>query len=350
MVQLSGRIEIVEDLLDTCDALNRHDPESDVKAGSQPFYCRIFEKFHENLRLLPPQGVSNGFSTSGIVSAIAQMMRGLNESSVSHMIEELEEMLIECFADLRHAREMIDKTLDNCVDEVCISIEVYFKFRLGLLDPLDGDPDYYTGFPGLDTIMTPLRKHIEEAFSGFLENIGLDQDTLVINENGLIVLSTSAFDNDEVMDSCLDGLYKKLARLFSHQSPLLVDDGWEEVELPAVVAEPEPQRIPEHVANHNFEQYREVDWFAAELRLNEGFVDVLRGPQYATLDEVSVPVDVLHAAALTCSICGDTDTAMRELKACQHQMCKDCLVAQLGSRHASRYKCPFCRAYFFPSD
>lgn len=90
------------------------------------------------------------------------------------------------------------------------------------------------------------------------------------------------------------------------------------------------------------------DWFSDELELNPDLQDVLLGPIHATKDDVSNPIEASQILQSLCDICGDSHTTMRELKVCYHQICEGCLEAQLGAQHECRYKCPLCRAEFFP--
>lgn len=102
--------------------------------------------------------------------------------------------------------------------------------------------------------------------------------------------------------------------------------------------------LPEHIANHDFAQYEDQDWYANEYELHD-VQDVLLGPKSTTVNHVAMPI---ATTSEPCQLCGDEKVPMRQLVACNHILCEDCLDTQLKAEHASRYKCPFCRAEFFP--
>jgi len=106
--------------------------------------------------------------------------------------------------------------------------------------------------------------------------------------------------------------------------------------------------IPEHVATHDFERYDDNDWYSHEYELNTDLEDVLLGPDYAKVDEIS---DLAPAKECSdCVLCGDGDVEMRKIKVCGHEFCAECLETQLGTDHECRYRCSLCKADFFTRD
>lgn len=102
--------------------------------------------------------------------------------------------------------------------------------------------------------------------------------------------------------------------------------------------------LPQHVVNHDFAQYQDQDWYANKYELHN-VQDVLLGPASTTVNHVAMPIGTTPEP---CQLCGDESVPMRQLVICNHVLCEDRLDTQLKAEHASRYKCPFCRAEFFP--
>lgn len=186
--------------------------------------------------------------------------------------------------------------------------------------------------------------------------------------------SSSAFNENAISD-----LFRSIAKMFSFESDFLrdveYDDDDEETEdkddgdnedvededddnnkdmedIPFLNAlYPDfsevfyvPDPLPDHVANHDFAQYTDGDWFAGELDIVETQTDVLRGPASTTVDHVAMPIGITPEPCVLC----DEHTPMRQLAACNHIVCEECLDGQLKVENECRYKCPFCRAEFFP--
>lgn len=128
------------------------------------------------------------------------------------------------------------------------------------------------------------------------------------------------------------------------------------VDLPNIVdfvklkleEEEEEDHVPEHIAQHDFEQYGDNDWFSHEYELNTNLQDVLLGPEHAELDDVSDPAPAKEDCG--CVLCGDAEVEMRTVKVCRHEFCAECLETQLNTEHECRYKCSLCKAEFFPRD
>ncbi|KAH7380330.1 hypothetical protein DE146DRAFT_761063 [Phaeosphaeria sp. MPI-PUGE-AT-0046c] len=147
-----------------------------------------------------------------------------------------------------------------------------------------------------------------------------------------------AVDDAMTTAACTDIFFLKMSEAFSYQSRLIHHVGRARDEY-------EEEPVPDHVANHQFDQYHDGDWFARELDLVET-QDVLRGPHRVAADQVSISME--YEDEYPCELCGECSVQMREIKVCGHVVCKDCLCAQLKIEHECRYKCPYCRAEFFP--
>ena len=78
--------------------------------------------------------------------------------------------------------------------------------------------------------------------------------------------------------------------------------------------------------------------------------DSSAGTSIAPLDDDDESVDLDEISTVAdreCPICLEPKAKWRILKACGHELCEDCLRAQVGSSLDNRFLCPFDRRLLF---
>jgi hypothetical protein len=136
--------------------------------------------------------------------------------------------------------------------------------------------------------------------------------------------------------STSDNFYQDVVDFFSHASPLFRDFRPPELE---------PSFDDLYADFDSDLDLENRHWYWEEYAPNE-LVDVLTGPVNVITDQVSSLV--LNRSDSTCTVCFETHISMRTIDVCGHDYGEECLRQQLDTYHASRYKCAYCRASFFP--
>lgn len=261
------------------------------------------------------------FDVERIRVGVADLMRELLGSIVDRYLRALREVPI----ILIDAIDQMDEIGQKCIVEMLDAIKAYIVVKtdrefLGAQNLPNNFPDRV-----INAIANPLEDCVVNAYSDFLYDLG--------HGNGKF--SEHAGEHTA---ACMNTLFLDIGLAFSYQSNLIhwIDEPEEDEEEP----------VPEHVANHQFDQYHDDDWFRGQLQIVDTQTDVLPGPQNVTVDEVSIPTALENETF--CGLCGNPSYQIRELKACGHAMCANCLGSQVRAEHPCRYKCAYCRAEFFP--
>ncbi|KAF1846429.1 uncharacterized protein K460DRAFT_356106 [Cucurbitaria berberidis CBS 394.84] len=320
-------------------------------AGEFVYLYSIFWAFHHRITLELPQGIDDEYGPVGMMNAVNTTLSNSLANTMENMLEALRPLWIEdaspeAFANFE--REHIDR--------ICAAIELVIQDQAAL--ELDGDFDVggHVGRMFARMIHVPLRRHIEGYFHDSIQYIGMR-------------IGYGSHTNNAGIKDEIDALVRDIARFFSYASPLLStywpddvsvvrdsdeEEGDEEEgdedegDGDEVMFQPDPENaLPEHVVNHNFEEYEEEDWYWEQYEVNT-LVDVLDGPANVRVDQVSTVVPAADVSS--CGICGDTKSTMRNINVCSHEFCEDCLEQQLSTYHNMRYRCAACRAEFFPKD
>jgi hypothetical protein len=279
------------------------------------YFCVVFTQFYQQIILHPVQTPSDPFSVYGMETAVTGVMRELLQDGIGEMAKM-------CF------QETISK--GQFVLRVCLAIEDYVQCKMGRPAFQGMAFRHSIGDHVVDLIRHSLRDYVHAMVSYFYDDVGFGTEHVLDVDSPAV-------------DPCLDELYVRLGLFFSFQSPLL------EEFLPEQDVNIPEHNVPEHIANHDFAQYDDDDWFEHEYELFDG-QDVLLGPEHATLNDSSIPVEASEDSDLHCGLCGGTETPLRELKVCGHDFCEDYLSNQLQAQHECRYRCALCRAEFFPQD
>jgi hypothetical protein len=280
--------------------------------------CAIFTAFHRQLQVNPVQTQEDPYSADGMEKGIAELMRGLLHGRVKGMLHVI-------YNQYDPTNPSVFK--EEFQNHICRAVEDFVECKMDIKELHGRVPRDSIGQHMVELIRPSLHDHVSEIIGDFFDEMGFGTENTLGEEDSAAV------------NSCLDILYRNLGRFFSFRSTLL------EEFLPEI----EENEIPEHVANHDFARYEDNDWFQREYELFD-VQDVLRGPEHATLDDVSIPVEAAEDSELTCGLCHDAEVSMREIKVCGHECCAECLNNQLQARHECRYKCALCRAEFFPQE
>jgi hypothetical protein len=286
----------------------------DIAIMSQ-YLCTMFMDFYMQIINNPIRRPFDPFSAYGMETAVAGLMRELLQHIVKVIVYSTFRKTIS------NNRAIFQEEFKN---HVCQALEDYIECKMNKLEFQGVVPCNIIGKSIIQLIQPLLHIHVEEAGSDFYDDVGFGTDHELIEDS---------LD----MDITMDELYFRLGSFFGFHSSLL-EDFWPEVE----------DYIPEHIANHDFEQYEDDDWYEREYQLHDG-QDVLCGPEHVNMDGFSIPVEAAESLNLHCGLCDDTDARLRRLKICGHEFCEDCLKSQLEANHECRYKCALCRADFFPS-
>lgn len=324
-LQTGQRQNLYQDLAQAAEAFN-----DTCGAGSQEkmackYILRWFQAFNTQLDIDSHEGRLGlcdwVFEVDKMREGVADLLRELAGGIVQQYLGALREVPIV----LADAINQMEKIIAKCVSDVLDAIKVYIVVKIDR--EFLCEQQLPTDFPDRiwDAISGPLTSHVIAAFYVFASSL----------EPG-----NGKFSEDDVGTTavCTDILFHKMSEAFSYQSQLFHD--YDDSDDGADEDEP----LPEHVANHQFDQYQEGDWYARELRLVDT-QDILRGPQNVTVSQVSIHME--YEDENPCEVCGDSSVDMREVSVCGHVICEDCLGAQLRIEHACRYKCPYCRAEFF---
>ncbi|KAJ4368454.1 hypothetical protein N0V83_006811 [Neocucurbitaria cava] len=314
--------EIMNKLKRTATDYIQH-PSSGLDPDNEICYLvSIFEAFHRKIRDEVPLGADDAFSGAGATNAVALQLSTLVGRTLHDIIGNLSVMLFEEAPD-----HLVNLYLEEHTTLMCQAIENYIRAQADLKVHANYDANGNIGEMFVRLIRAPLREQIDNCFEALSSR--LDFAFGIVN----------AEDDDAKAE--IANFIREVAQFFSYASPLLSDfwiqDGDSDNDSDGT----------DYHADHQFDRYTEEDWHWQEAILDE-LEDVLSGPENVTLDQVSSVAMTTDESS--CDICGDTESTMRQLNACSHQICQQCLTTQLSTSHASRYKCAFCRAEFFPDQ
>lgn len=266
------------------------------------FLHAILKAFHIKICTARVQHAGETFGALGMAGAIADQISKLINSR-----------MLEIFVTINTMRENLTHYQFEAalaiysqeqVDALSGMIELYVHEQTEVLSRGLGCQDIDANL-FVELVQEPLRIYIRADFDVLLRAMGL------VNGNAVSPQSARARQH-------LRTFYDQIAQFFSYASPLL-SDFWP---------------VIHDAVEDEYEEYTEED-----------LQDVLPGPEDVEIGQVSVAVPT--DPGTICSICFDSDTAMRKL-ACAHLYCEECLKTQLTTYHASRYRCGSCRAEFFP--
>jgi hypothetical protein len=232
------------------------------------------------------------------------------------MLERAKFLLLRQHSEEEFARTAIDQAITKCVDEVCLNIQEYIQDKLRLPDCPDYTASDTATYNFVRDGMPIVQLQVTDCVQTFFYDIGTNLGAIFAYGSDQI----GAYDrlllaNEVNISLYIDRLYSNLANIVSYTSPLI------DIEyMPG-------ENMVDHVASHNFGLYEDEVWLTRELHLQGDLGDMLHGPEHTTKDEVSDPLAASDPSSPPCDICGDTNTAMRKLKASQHQMCEECLTA-----------------------
>lgn len=322
------RRKLYRDLVEASAAFNRAYETNSQEQLFIKYLLRWLEAYNTQLDIdvcTSLAGMSDWthvFAVKNIRSEVTALMRELTGSIVERHLDALREVQIVSADALHEVQELNIK----CATEMFQSIEVYLAVKIDreYLGAQTLPVDFIDRVLG--AIRWPLKEHVVIAFADFLKAL----------EDGKGKFSE---DDNEQTAAYMSTLFLDMGQAFSYQSDLLHPEDDED---------DEEEPVPEHVSNHQYDQYQDNDWFAREYRLIETQPGVLLGPQNAEVDEVSTPVD-FDDIRQSCTLCDDSSIQLRQLKVCGHIICQDCLASQLAVVHQCRYKCAYCRAEFFPT-
>ncbi|CAN9315707.1 unnamed protein product [Alternaria alternata] len=143
-----------------------------------------------------------------------------------------------------------------------------------------------------------------DMFNNIYADENVSNDTIVIRTNQQIDLVCATIEQFVREQLETNGAYTPVS-----EARDIVDMSNDENELDEDEDEDEnyQEHIPEHVANHDFSQYDDFDWHRREFEIFD-VQDVLRGPEHADMDGVSI---ALSSTDSSCPLCADADTEMR---------------------------------------
>jgi hypothetical protein len=296
------------------------------------YFLDLFTIFHNTRGSRLVEDTSHPVGAEHMLGALTWLMRCLTADLMRDMLRTMNSIFQE-FPDESHADEELFLQVLNYTSAACLAIEHYIQVKTGRCEG-DESGEQTRGLVISEYIRQALHDHIYQAIQELV---------------GGYSPRKFAFE-DASTELALATCFRKMATFFSYTTPLLEQfrltnddsDGDDSDELFDSVKE---YYVPEHIDNHDFERYEDNDWYAGEYQLVD-VQDVLLGPEHVTLDEVSIAVAAGGQSA--CDICGDSSSPMRKIRVCIHTFCEECLGSQLGVEHECRYKCPCCRAEFFP--
>ncbi|KAH4118840.1 hypothetical protein HBH70_158030 [Parastagonospora nodorum] len=272
--------------------------------------CTMLREFHRKLHI--HRAVSLGSFAYSMQESIHDLVRQLLDPSVSEIIITVNTMTANMSAnDLSPA---VDEYVQAQASILTNNIEVFVRQQTSLI--LRGETDLCSD--GIvDAIRAPLRDHVREALNRLMA--------------GFQSISSKEIDmGDFEARFMLSVFFRDVARFFSYASPLL-RHYWE----------PDFHSSDADDSDGIIIDDGDRVWYWQEHELSE-LEDVLTGPENVDIDRVSIPVTVLQP--FDCSICLDQHTEIRQLNACSHAFCGECLSSQLQTHHPGRYTCASCRA------
>lgn len=329
--------QIVSTLKRTAADYYRHTGDVQNPDAECEYLVELFSLFSMHVHQQEDRDFTEAYGALGMLAAVAIKM----ESILGHRISDMFDMFNNIYADENVSNDTIVIRTNQQIDLICATIEQFVREQLetnGAYTPVSEARDI-VGQSFVRLIHEPLRQHVESVFRMLMNDLAFCSSHTVNKYQPDIKERVAMF-------------YESLSRFFSYCSPLLSafflpDMSNDENELDEDEDEDEnyQEHIPEHVANHDFSQYDDFDWHRREFEIFD-VQDVLRGPEHADMDGVSI---ALSSTDSSCPLCADADTEMRKLNVCSHAICAICLDVQLKVQHECRYKCAICRAEFFPN-
>jgi hypothetical protein len=297
------------------------------------YLLEILIAFYIHVHRQEDRDYTEAYGALGMLNAAAIEMTSVLGSEITDAFDVFNNISAESVP-----RDIIDDCMKEQIDILCAAIEQFVREQLGTSGVYNSASEArdIVGQSFVHLIHDPLRQHVESAFK------------MLIND--LAFCNSYAVDKNQADNKARVAVfYRQVGRFFSYSSPLLsaffipdVSDNEDEVDE----YEDYQEHVPEHVANHDFDQYDDFDWHTREYELFD-VQDVLRGPEHAELDSVSV---VLSSADSSCPLCANAGAEMQKLNVCNHELCATCLDLQLNIKHECRYRCAVCRAGFFPDS
>jgi hypothetical protein len=337
-IYFTFRNHMVSTLLQCCNEYYQSISAPEAAVVEPAYLCYMFDAFHATCPLQTSSGerVPNTFSAQGMIE-LKKLIRELTEGHVNEMLHARNTIIKDSPGEI----ESLMKLYDVYSDIVCAALGRYIKAKT--------DVKSLRNMSSPDSVGEAIFRHTQPALYDHIKHALLRLITrLDFSGNYIIDLASESTEEN------LDKFFHELAQFFSYESPLLSEfwpadyntehDMYDEHDEDEEEEEEEEEEVPEHIVNHDFEQYQDDDWYARQYELVE-VQDVLVGPNHAALDDVSIAVPTTEQA---CGICCDSGSSLRKIKVCVHMFCKECLSAQLEAQHECRYKCSACRAEFFP--
>lgn len=232
------------------------------------YFVHLFKSFHK-LESLPPQGPLDKFSAWGIASALPKLMRDLLEGTIRNGFGQLNNTLASRWVNPEAAREVLCNIHADVATSVWGNLEKYLLAKLD--ERRFGGQAFQESFGQamLKLLQPELRKHVYDCVSKFMETIftlrmRIDPSNLSLGDDGQIVRKNSFthMDEESVTDWRLKHFFCNLARLFSYRSPILssllstsqlLSESDDDADYGS---DDSDHQLPEHVVNHDFEQYR----------------------------------------------------------------------------------------------
>lgn len=228
--------------------------------------------------------------------------------------------------------DQVDEARATFVQRICGLIEDYVRTKAGVMFNHDVSIAQDMGHRMVDSLQPILFEHVRAA-------------ALVVNPGPV----TQTYYDDLIF--CRDKVVLGIACLFSNESSLYYYEPDCRCDCLGCCTH---IRLDSDNINYYSDNWYQDSWEADDFRdfASDGFDgfdddDMLSGPDSATLDDVSTAVEPSPGAA-PCDVCYQSDVPMRKFMVCSHGVCASCLDAQLQIADHYRYKCPFCRAEFFP--
>ncbi|CAO2655045.1 Nn.00g117780.m01.CDS01 [Neocucurbitaria sp. VM-36] len=289
----------------------------------------IFEAFHLKIREELPQDPEDAYGAVGMTNAVAIKLANLTGGILRDMIDPLNALFAGGAPD-----SAIDDYLTERTDLMCTAIEQFIREQADLKVYGNFDENGNIGEMFVRLVRAPLREQIDNCFESLFAMLDFG--------------SGHAIDKDDDGPKAeIAHFLCEIARFFTYASPLLSDFWITESDSDSDGEIFEQIEVPEHIADHDFANYQDGDWFWQEYDVNT-LVDVLAGPNNVHVDQVSSVTMTTELSS--CGICHDSESPMRSLHVCGHEFCEDCLTQQLNTYHEMRYKCASCRAKFFSGN
>jgi hypothetical protein len=308
-------------------------PPSRADQEQFAYLFEILVQFHAKIAHNIDEHPVNAHDTYHMTLAIGELLHQITRPVLHRLFRTVSDLLNAAgHGPMRQhdLNEAIDMAISCATNAICIHISMHVTQQKALKTHGDFDRHHHVGEAFARLIHDPLQEQVYAGLAKLIQNMR----TLSVHMN----------EESALIDGHLHDFFYTLAELFTYKSRMIhyATFGPEDSD-----DDSDYEGVPEYVRNHDFEQYEDNDWWARELVLVE-VQDVLRGPESATLNDVSVVVATVPDTE--CSICSGTDTAgvMCEIRVCGHLFCFECLSLQLRVEHECRYKCSICRAEFFP--